>query len=307
MPIKIKCLGAEGYVNQIDRIREGMSFWSVSADNDYTHIYCNDPSTYDQALELKKQNKNIKLIFNVLDLPPHIINPDKYDLSRYPFVEHNWNRNFDPMDLCAKLYQADYITCICKEVQWQLKNFCGLDSEVVYNPIKDVEPLTLNYKDKLLNKNGRPYRYLIVGRADPNKRHKLIYKACIDANIPFDSIAVVGSEYSGIGDYYGVVNDEILNLFYNTVDYLFFPSAFKSIGLPALEATICGAIPIVTDDDPCSFEFFNGIAVPPNKIGEYIVSEEWNKKANNFVKINGPIFKEKFDKKTIAKNIIDLL
>ena len=83
-----------------------------------------------------------KLIFNVLDLPPHYIDGSKYDISRYPYI-NNPNRDFNPEKLIIWLQKADIITCICEEVKWQIKNWCGFDSVVIFNPIKDVSFLNL--------------------------------------------------------------------------------------------------------------------------------------------------------------------
>ena len=103
------------------------------------------------------------------------------------------------------------------------------------------------------------------------------------------------------------LNDEILNYFYNSVEYLMFPSAFKSIGLPALEAVVCQTIPIVTNDDPVTKEFWAEIGVDANKIAESISNPDWNQKAKKFVKDSSDLYKQKFDKVTIAANILNLL
>ena len=305
--MKIHCAGAEGYTNQIQRIREGfqeLGYHTTDAES-ADLIYCNDPSVYSN--EFKKINKNAKIIYNVLDLPPHCINPQKYDLSRYPFIDIPWERNFDPLDLKIKLLNADIITCICDEVKWQLKNWCGLDSSVILNPIKEVSFLNLKDKQKVINKEGKTYKYLYVGRAnDPNKRFNLVYKTMKELNDPSSSLAVLGSENPGWGDYYGVVEDQVLNLFYNSVDYFFFPSAFKSLGLPALESIVAKTIPIVTNDDPVTKEFWEPIGVDPQKISSYLSDENWNRIAKKFVEDKSQEYSIKFSKINVAKNIINI-
>lgn len=304
--MKIYCAGAEGYINQIQRIREGF----LELGHEITDIqsadliYCNDPSVYSD--EFKKINPKAKLIYNVLDLPPHCINHHKYDLSRYPFINVPWNRDFDPLKLKQSLLNADIITCICDEVKWQLKEWCHLDSFVIFNPIKEVSFLNLKIEDKIKNKQNIKYKYLYVGRAnDPNKRFNLVYQTMKELNEPPSLLAILGSENPGWGDYYGMVEDRILNLFYNSVDYLFFPSAFKSLGLPALESIVTKTIPIVTNDDPVTKEFWEPIGVDPTNISSYLLNKDWNIMAKNFVEEKSIEYANKFNKKTIAQNIIN--
>jgi hypothetical protein len=305
--MKIYCAGAENYVNQIHRIREGF----IELGHEITNvelaeiIYCNDPSVY--SLDYRKINPQAKIIYNVLDLPPHCIDPNEYDISRYPFINVPWQRNFNPLKLKENLLGADIITCICKEVQWQLKNWCELDSYVIYNPIKEVSFLNLKQDDKLKNTDGIKYKYLYVGRAnDPNKRFNIVYETMQKLNEPSSFLAVIGSENPGWGDYYGVVDDHILNLFYNSVDYFFFPSAFKSLGLPALESIVTKTIPIVSDDDPTTKEFWEPIGIDVNKVEDYILNPSWNKFAQNFVNDKSEEYFDIFSKKQIAKNIINI-
>jgi len=306
--MKIYCNGSANYVSQVQRIQEAFLKLghTISDVANADLIYCNDPSGYSKDHRLI--NKKAKIIYNVLDLPPHCINPNKFDISRYTFINTSWARDFDPLQLKENLKNADIITCICDEVQWQLKNWCQLDSKVIHNPIKDVSFLNLSKEQKIKNKQGKTYKYLYVGRAnDPNKRFYLIHEMMRKLNESPDSLAVLGSENPGWGDYYGVVEDKILNLFYNSVDYFLFPSAFKSIGLPALESVVTKTIPIVTNDDPTTKEFWSEIGVDHDKIAETILNEDWNIKAKNFVEKNSDIFKSKFDKTRIANNILNLI
>lgn len=306
--MKIHCNGSSNYVSQIERIKEGFIKLghTISSIEEADLIYSNDPSGYSD--EHRLINKNAKIIYNVLDLPPHCIDPKKFDISRYTYINTNWARDFNPLSLKERLKGADIITCICDEVKWQLKNWCNIDSTVIHNPIKDVSFLNLKTEQKLRNQKGQLYKYLYVGRAnDPNKRFYLIYEMMQKLGEPSESLAVLGSENPGWGDYYGVVKDEILNLFYNSVEYFVFPSAFKSIGLPALESVVAKTIPIVTNDDPVTQEFWSEIGVDHTRIAETIIDKQWNIKAKNFVEKNSDLFKTKFDKVTIANNILNLI
>jgi hypothetical protein len=305
--MKIYCAGAENYINQIDRIRAGfLELGHEIVNIEFADlIYCNDPSAY--SSNFRKINPKAKIIYNVLDLPPHCIDPNKYNLSKYTFIDVPWKRDFDPLKLKISLLDADVITCICDEVKWQLKEWCELESIVIFNPIKDVSFLNLSDEQKIKNKYNKTYKYLYVGRArDPNKRFNLVYETMRKLNEPSSCLAVLGSENPGWGDYYGVVEDQILNLFYNSVDYLFFPSAFKSLGLPALESIVTRTIPIVTNDDPVTKEFWGGIGIDPLNISAYLLNKEWNKMAQKFVEEKSTEYYKKFYKKTIAQNIINI-
>jgi len=306
--MKIATFGARFFGGQISRIEDG--FHQLGHEINFESpdiIFSNDPGFYEEAYNLKQKNPNAKLVFNVLDLPPHYIDGSKYDISRYAHI-HNPNRDFNPEKITNWLKKADIITCICAEVQWQIKNWCGFDSIVIHNPIKDVSYKNISYQEKIRNKEGRPYKYLYVGRAcDMNKRFRLVYEAIVKLGGNSNSLAIVGSENPGWGDYYGVLEDDILNYFYNSVEYLMFPSAFKSIGLPALEAVVCQTIPIVTNDDPVTKEFWAEIGVDADKIAESIADPIWNNKAKEFIKKNSEVYKQKFDKVTIANNILNLV
>lgn len=306
--MKIATFGARFFGGQISRIEEGFQELGHEINFECPDlIFSNDPGFYEEAYKLKEKNPKAKLVFNVLDLPPHYIDGSKYDISRYPHI-NNPNRDFNPEKIKSWLKKADIITCICEEVKWQIKNWCGFDSIVILNPIKDVYYLNLPPQNKAKNQRGIPYKYLYVGRAcDMNKRFNLVYQAITKLGDPADSLAIIGSENPGWGDYYGVFEDEILNYFYNSVEYLMFPSAFKSIGLPALEAVVCQTIPIVTNDDPVTKEFWSEIGVDVDKITESISNPHWNQKAKKFVKDNSGLYKQKFNKANIASNILNLL
>jgi hypothetical protein len=300
----IEAHGAEGEINQIDRIRKGLSQLGVKSINQnlgpQTHLfYANDPSAYDKGIKFKKENPKCKLIFNVLDIPPHCLSSN-YDTSRYPYVPHNWPRNFDVISLTNKLKQADVITTICDDVTRQVREYCGLNAVTIYNPIKDVFPADISLT--------KQFKYLYVGRAcDPNKRFQIVVDTLNYLGENPCLLAVAGTENPGFGTYLGKVDDGTLNILYNMVNFFFFPSAYKSIGLPALESVVCKTIPIVCSDDPCTSEFWApiGLSSNPKDIAKAMIDPNWLGIANNFVSEMSPIYKQKFDKKSIAMNILN--
>lgn len=306
--MKIKCFGWRNkQLDQISRIEQGfieLGHELISDNPDL--IYCNDSTGYDLAIPLKEIYSNAKLIFNVLDIGPHTLDMDRYDISHYSYINNPYGRNFNVEKLINSLNKSDSVTCICDEVKWQLKNWCEIEANTIYNPIHDVSNLNLSKEAKMIN--GKKYKYLFVGRIDCNKRFNLIKETLDLLGEDYGSLAVIGPDYPNIGDYFSVVNTKILNLFYNSVDYLFFPSAFKSIGLPAIEAVVAGCKPIVCNDDPCTHEFFSGIGVDanPKDMADCILNPDWNNKVNDFIKNNSNKYKEKFTGKAVAQKIIDI-
>lgn len=301
--MKIFCAGAEGPTNQIDRIRSGFLLIGHEIVSDFMAadiIYSNDPSGYSDQHKL---NKRALIIYNVLDIPPHCMDPKKYDVSRYPEVRVPWVKDYSPETLKNKLSAAHIVTCISKEVQYQLFFYCGISAQVIYNPIKDVSFDRFHQYTRTNNKD----LFLYVGRAlDPNKRFGVVFEFFQKLNIPQEQLIVVGQENPGFGRYGGVVDDSTLNYLYNDVDFVFMPSAFEGLGLPAIEATVCKTIPIVANDNPTALEFFGEIALPPNQLDLYL-DWGWRIRATNFVDKNSEVFKSNFNKSKIAKNILSLI
>ena len=65
--IKISILGADGYVCQIPRIKEGMeALGHTLTENSPDLIYSNDPRGYVKALELKKKYPKLKKNQNII-------------------------------------------------------------------------------------------------------------------------------------------------------------------------------------------------------------------------------------------------
>ena len=298
----ITILGSEGYINQIDRLRSAFSeLGLLSGLRDAEWIYCNDPSAYDSALLEKQKRGDVKLIFNVLDYPPHLMNSKVYDLGRYTYFDHPFRRDFNVENLTDKLRRADVITVICAEVKRQVREYSNLDAKVIYNPIKPVD-----WKNV---RGSIPFpKFLFVGRAnDPNKRF-WIASGVVKRLAEERQLAVVGTENPGFGIYLGQLTDEGLNYCMNLAKFLFLPSAFKSVGLPALEAVVAKCIPVVCDDDPCTAEFFPGLGLPPDPavIAKHLSSDNWLNKASQFVEENSELFKKRFSASQIAKNILSL-
>ena len=285
--IKVCILGSDGYTCQIPRIKEGMeSLGHILSENSPDLIYSNDPKGYEKALILKEKYPNAYLIFNFLDIPWHIENIQKQT------------------ELLVKNFflKADAVSVISSKVQKDMAKFYDKKIHVIYNPIKDV------YFDEKTKKNNM---FLYVGRAnDPIKRIKLVHDSIIKIPEGLKNIKICGSENPGFGNYVGVISDKDLNKLYNSSKFVLLPSKAEGIGLPMIEGMICGTIPVTCSDNLTAKEFSPSefICEPNaqsivNKIEE--LDKEYETKREMALKL-GEKYKIQFDKKTIAKNIIDI-
>ena len=285
--IKVSILGADGYVCQIPRIKEGMeALGHVLSEESPDLIYSNDPRGYNKALLLKKKYPKAYLILNFLDMPWHISNIQKQT------------------ELLVKNYflKADVITTISFKVKKDISKLYNKKIHVIYNPIKDV------YFDENIKKNNI---FFYVGRAsDPVKRFNLVRDSLLKIKDGVKNTKICGSQNPNFGDYLGIIKDQELNKLYNASKYVLLPSSAEGIGLPMIEGMICGAIPITCSDNLTAREFS-----PPDFICEpypqSIVNkiEELNKEYEAKRKIAlefGKKYKIQFDKKNIAKNIINI-
>jgi len=268
-------------------IKEGFQILGHTISNENPDlIYANDPRGYKEAILVKTKYKNATLILNILDIPWHM--PNIQQQTKLLVNEF--------------LIRADFVSVISLKVKRDLSQFLNKKIHVVYNPIKDV------YYDEKIPKNNM---FLFVGRAnDPIKRFDLIRDTLIKIKDGIKKIKVCGAENPNFGNYLGYVSDKELNNLYNSTKFLLLPSKAEGIGLPMIESMICGALPITCSDNETAKEF-----LPPDFICEpnaqSIVNkiEELDKDYATKRKIAlefGKKYKTQFDKKTIAKNIIDI-
>ena len=285
--IKVSILGADGYVCQIPRIKEGMeALGHVLSEESPDLIYSNDPRGYNKALLLKKKYPKAYLILNFLDMPWHISNIQKQT------------------ELLVKNYflKADVITAISFKVKKDIGKFYDKKVHVIYNPIKDV------YFDENIKKNNI---FFYVGRAsDPVKRFNLVRESLLKIKDGVKNTKICGSQNPNFGDYLGIIKDQELNRLYNASKYVLLPSAAEGIGLPVIEGMICGAIPITCSDNLTAKEFSppdficepNSLAIA-NKIEE--LDKEYGVKRSLALEF-GKKYKTQFNKKNIAINIMNL-
>ena len=269
-------------------IKEGFQILGHTVSNENPDlIYANDPRGYDEAISLKKKYPKVNMIFNLLDIPwfmPNILNQTKMLVSIY-------------------LNQADAITVLSQKVKKDLSQFLDKKIHVIYNPVRDV------YYDKSIKKNNS---FLFVGRAnDPNKRFSLIKESLLKIENGEKKIIICGEENPNFGNYLGYVSDKKLNELYNSTKYLFLPSKYEGIGLPMIEAMICGTLPITCSDNETAKEFLPSdfMCEPnPNSIVKYIEKLDSNYKVKQELALKlGEKYKEQFNKTKIASNILNVL
>ena len=285
--IKVSILGSDGYVCQIPRIKEGMlTLGHVLTEESPDLVYSNDPTGYEKALLLKKKYPKAYLILNFLDIPWHMPNIQKQT------------------ELLVKNFflKADMVTAISFKVKKDIGKFYDKNIHVIYNPIKDI------YLDGNIKKNNI---FLYVGRAsDPVKRFNLVRESLLKIKNGEKNIKICGTQNPNFGNYLGMIKDQELNKLYNSSKYVLLPSAAEGIGLPMIEGMICGAIPITCSDNLTAKEFSppDFICDPNaqsivNKVEE--LEKDYEKKRSVALEF-GKKYKIKFDKKNIAKNIINI-
>ena len=283
--MKISVFGMSPFSNLI---KEGFTkLGHEISDENPELIYANDPRGYKEAIQIKKKNKEAPLIFNLLDIPWHM-----------PNIQQQTKLLVNQF-----LNQADFVSVISLKVKKDLSQFFNKKIHIIYNPIKDVY-----YDEKILKNN----MFLFVGRAnDPIKRFDLVRDTLIKIKDGIKKIKVCGAENPNFGNYLGYVSDEELNNLYNSTQFVLLPSKAEGIGLPMIESMICGALPITCSDNEAAKEFLprDFICAPdPKSILEHIKKLE-NEYANkrNLVFELGKRYKEKFNKSSIAKNILNIL
>jgi glycosyltransferase involved in cell wall biosynthesis len=283
--MNIAFFGGECLTCQIPRIKQGLILLNHNINYENPDIiYSNDTGGYKDALELK-ESKGGYLILNILDIPWHLSNVD--------VLIEEWS---------YYLNKADAITTISETVRDDLQDLVDKEVSVIYNPVKDVFYDSSLKKDKV---------FLYVGRAnDFNKRIGLVYQTLSLIENGLSLINICGNENPNFGKYIGPVSDEDLNIYYNTSKFLFLPSKNEGIGLPMIEALICGSIPITCLDNVTAHEFSPPeflVEPNPSKIANKIY--DLNKNYQTYQKIAikyGEKYKAQFNKVKIAENIINV-
>ena len=274
-----------------DLVKQGLEkLGHVISNEDPDLIFANDPTGYQDAAFVKSKYPNVRLILNVLDIPWHFPNIEK----QFSIIVKRF------------LNKADNITAISFKVKKDLSQFFDKKIydkiEVIYCPIQDV-----NYNAKISKVN----KFLYVGRAnDPNKRIHLVKESLSKIENGLKSLIICGTENPGFGNYIGYVSNEKLSDLYNSTKYVLLPSKYEGVGLSMIEAMICGSLPVTCSDNETAKEFLpqDFICKPEaESIAKHINQMEKEYKAKQELAFKfGKKYKEQFDKKSIAKNILSV-
>lgn len=218
---------------------------------------------------------------------------------------NNNNPNF--YDKATEIYQkCEIATTISHTTKNQIIEKLNINRriEVIGFPIRPVSFL----------KNQRGFCGLYVGRwNDPNKRTYLIKPTLelLGRTVENDLVVVGGDKPMFDCFYDGIVEDALLNMLYNGAEFLFLPSKLEGLGLSCLEGLICGAVPLLCNDNVVSKELglFKDFTSDPNPLAiaqlikrvQKNTSYYWNKMDEL-----RPIFEKQFSIETVAQNILNL-
>lgn len=295
--MKISILGSDSTaLCQISALREGFAALGHEHtpnynDPDVAFVFVGNPP-YFPYLELTKAKK---VIFNVLDYPFHCRE-----------IGEIIARNKVELPLAAR------VTAISQTVARDVTELAGVKCDTIYYPSKPIIHIGI--------KKYYGLRALMVGRLqDPNKGARDAVAALIRAGFQESEVGIVGPEPIGYGRYFGVVTDEVLNDLYNSVDYVMMLSFVEGIGLPACEAAMAGAIPIVTHtlttfnefwlNSPLGFQYqsFRSVDGVAKLLMDIERNPEWKSQLKaDFHAYAKEEFRPKFNQVEVAKRIINI-
>lgn len=286
--MNIYCLGSRSPLAQVGRIELGLMELGhniVYPGHKPDLIYCNDAGYYEEAINYRERFGG-KLILCLLDCPVHINNFNEWIFQTK-----------------QKLLLADKIVTISKTVQKDIKKYFNLDSEVIYNPIKDVyNPSNLGRKTFIFGYTGRA--------SDPNKNFRLAGQAVQRLN-PSIKIQVAGPENPYFqSDYRGLLSEQELSDFYYSCKYMLLPSFSEGLGLQFFESVAVGNPCFMCSHNKTAFEFAPKEFISEPDIISYcnkIIEAENNYKDYQKLALEyGEKYRKLLDKKSIASNIINV-
>lgn len=295
--MRASIMGSDGNrLCQIPALRDGFADLGHEHTPAFTHpdtafVFVGNPP-FDSYLAATREKK---VIFNVLDCPTWV--------PEWPAIQEAYK---------TQLPLASRVTCISKAVQRDLRDLCGVRAEVIYYPMKPVR-----YTG---GKRYPQYKVAMVGRlGDRSKRAGFAVQALIHAGFNEEEVAIVGPEYVGWGSRLGLVSDEALCDLYNSVDYVLMLSRHEGLGLPALEAACCGAIPIVAPDLSTFDEFWaqsplglhyqklTSVEQVAKLLRSFQDDPQWRADVKQDILGYAELsFRPKFDRKAVASRILEV-
>lgn len=241
--MKVYLNGATHWAGQVPRIADGFRQLGHEVVTDISQadlVYSNNNHRF--VLKPRYEGRlapGAKVILTCLDVPVHL------------------GAGFDFGALGLELKQGDAVCSISEFVQEQLRAIYGIESTVIFQPIKPVSrlgDLTRSLRTSFLH----------VGRRwDRNKRFDLAIRALQVLGYTEQDLLTVGNEQTW-GIHAGTLDDKPLNIAYNKSDFVFTLGHLEGLSLPTLEAMAAGAVPIVCKDMTTRTEL-----LPPDLFPEY--------------------------------------
>ena len=150
--------------------------------------------------------------------------------------------------------------------------------------------------------------FFYVGRLySSQKRFHLIKETFDLAGIKYDNLVVSGPERPPIGQYVGFLQEEELSLMYNRSQFIFCPCSYEG-SLMAIEGQICGAIPLVCNDNNWGDEFgWQPFSAEPNAQSLLEKTNEIYQNIEKYRKIIdelSPTYIEKMEVSNVAKRLL---
>lgn len=289
MEIKVKVMGYRGqpFPSVTERVEKELTTQGCEIDEQNPELLIHTTGAFNDAETFYKTCKKppIKL-YNLLDV-------------------NNSDPNF------YNKVRLDYENC---EIACTISNTAKSQIREKFQTNREIHVIGFPMRPVTNRKiSRRSIPFLYVGRwNDPNKRVYLIEPTLKLLNCnPVNDLAVVGSDtphYECLR--HGIVDDDILDILYNSSEFTLLLSKKEGLGMTAIEAIAASSIPILSKDNEVTkeLELLDFCSDPnPDAIVSLIDKIRknpqyyWNKTDEL-----GPKFQKQFSIETFVKNILDL-
>lgn len=211
------------------------------------------------------------------------------------------NPNWEEDKFRRIMNSVDACVTVSKSTQKDIKDRIGVESSVVYFPLREVYFENLSY---------RGIDFMYVGRLyNKEKRFDLIKPALKALSYDSSKLVVVGPEQLPEYSCTGFLEDETLNTLYNSARFLLSPCWHEG-SMSMLEAIITKTFPVCCTDNEWTHEFgLDDFAAEPDpvKYAEKIQEINTNQlKYKNKIEELIPLIQEKFNKVNVAKRVIEV-
>lgn len=281
--MKIKVFGYQGISNATNYVKQ--SFVDLGHEVTETgpvDLIFDLNGFFEDALNYKANvSPNAKTIFNLLNAD--VNNP-------------NW-----PVELAREqLAKCDVPTTVSESTRKDILDRTGVNCEIIYYPMQPVSKLAI----------PRSLDFIYVGRLyNKEKRFNLVADTMKLLKYPLSSVVVAGPEATNETYNTGPINNNDLNIIYNSAKYLFCP-CWREGSMSMLEAATVGTFPIVCNDNFWVSEFnldmFAADPTPESLAMKIMDIEQNRSKYSQELDRVAPLIIDKFSSLNVAKKIIEL-